>query len=172
MRTIKTFIILSLFVSSAFAQGTLEFHVLLTRIETAPFETRGGEGRFTLQGNIFGGSVIYWADMAGHSAQIQTRSGEPVLPATRITPVGDGGNPISSSPWAQDEAIWDPVALNNAQLSDLLAGQWLVNVTINEASQRIIQGQLQIVPEPSTIGLIALSAVIALFRSFQTDLLP
>lgn len=158
---------------SAQAQGTLQFSLLLDGLHQVPPNNSDGLGRayITLADNAFGITLDITPPLTslGFLPTGAFVHGPAGLGATGPVIFNLGAYTerppfISEYPEATDpggyEYAFSYASLTTAQISDLMAGLWYVNVTSSAFPDGEIRGQIQPVPEPSTLALLGLGALI------------
>ena len=168
-RRLLTIVVLACIVSAQ-AQGTFQFTVNLNGANQVPpnNSTGMGNGTLTLTGQTlsynFGGLWTF---------QVTTGSiNGPSNPGFTAPVLFNLGAPSFAVPNPPDPGGYAFVGtinnLNTAQINDLLAGLWYVNIYSTSFLEGEIRGQITPVPEPSTLALLYLGAGLAVFRWRQT----
>ncbi len=136
--------------SSAYAQGTLQFTAHLTSTET----DLTGNGLFTLTGNNFTYDVI---SPYGWNHGIIQRGSEPdasvIFNLTLRFPYCQAPEPLPST--NRGGCFFrGNFTLSEGQISDLVDGQWYVRTFVEGPG---VNGQISLVPEPSWPQLLGLT---------------
>lgn len=170
MKKILTLSLLAGGLAAAVAQGTFQFTVYPTGAEEVPPNS-------SLNGATPGTLVLNGTTLS-YNFGVVIGNGSPLLTDATINgPAGVGMNaPVlfdlgAPSPYP---GINPPLGgyfqgsignLASAQMSDLLAGLWYVNVfTDSSFPNGEYRGQISPVPEPATFALLGLAGVMALVR--------
>jgi hypothetical protein len=160
MKPIPIMLILGLLLQvPVFAQGTVDFNINFGG--NPPPHTLGNPNSGArLMGDSFY-AILYLDTITPISGSIQELDGGTFTTVFQFTNSVFASYP-GGGPALDYEDSWQ---LTNAQLQDLLTGQWYAKVTYNDASY---MGQITPVPEPSSItflsaGLVMVSA--CLYRS-------
>src|ERR1051325_1549226 len=148
MKTIIHLFILCGAITAALGQGTFQFGVKLTTIppfESTPAEEYTGTGQFVLDGSLFSGTLVY-SPLDGQSfTRIENSAGLPLF-----TPTQDIGLP----PEIANQATWSNLQLTDVEVSELLAGEWRINIGSVDYPGGALRGQIAVVPEPSACALV------------------
>ena len=161
----KLFIIACIFagLASAPAQDSVQFAANLTLVEPLPQDPErfSGQGLFTLEGN----SLRYRIDVAPAGTwDAQIRAFGPLGSILFDLPVSGCEFPhdqFLGSCWfrgtAEVPASWIP---------DLMASRWYVTATVQGIlADASLQGQIQLVPEPSVaVFLVLFASIFVLYR--------
>jgi hypothetical protein len=164
MKNVFKFCALFFYIATAGAQGTIQFGALLDGAHAVP--PNGSSmlvgGLFSLEGMRFQGSVFlddpYPFDATSielFRSTVSSELGESLatfFPSGRIDAEGGAG---SGTRFSVD------LALSPTQIEDLFAGRFYVNIDTFAFPNGEIRGQI-VVPEPSTIALLALGGLLLL----------
>ena len=162
MKTISTTLILFLLAAgastSAHAQGPFQFTADLRVLDPLPGqEVFGGQGTFSLEGNLFRYRVViapYWPvpDGAVHGPGLDG----PVLFDLAFlgcqTPLGTN---LGSCVFRGTLVVPD------SQIVDLLANEWYVRASIHGDGDVNYAGRIELVPEPSLTALLCVGALVS-----------
>src|SRR4051812_14826771 len=99
-----------------------------------------GSGQFVLNGNVFSGTSFFEPPNQFTFIRIENLNHSTEFPATRVQDL---------APLTMLEADWDSIQLNSSQMTELLNGNWLINIGSIGVPEGEIRGQLQLVPKPS-----------------------
>jgi hypothetical protein len=156
MKTLPYIAALLAGLASASAQGTLQFTAALNGANEVPptASTRIGSGNFALSGSALDYTV---AISATTDVPNDVTMNGPALPGSTAPVLFDLGAPFFIAPnppqfpWAVTGTINN---LTSAQINDLLAGLWYVNVFSSPSSYPDGEIRGQLVPEPGTLSLL------------------
>ena len=138
------------------AQGTFEFRVEATGAFAIPpnSSVNNAGGQFFLTGSLFKGDIGWASTSSGGTLfAIRDPAGAMIFPADRIQTEDVGG------PFAFGYAFWDERSLSDPQITELTAGDWYLVMSNNEFPNGEVRGQLQLIPEPSTLVLLVLAII-------------
>ena len=144
-------------VRPALAQGTFIFRVPMNGIQMVPaVDTPAfGGGRLELNGNTLSYNVglrVEWFDPTGAFIH---GPGAPGSNGPLIRDLGRRG--VTPGPDATLAFAWvNNFTVTQTQVEELLSGLWYVRVTSIAHPEGEIRGQIILVPEASTLGLLAL----------------
>jgi hypothetical protein len=169
MKRIIATILLMAGLPGAFAQGTFQFTATLNGQNEVPpnNSTMSGSGYFDLTGNTFNYGISFSAP-AGEITNVAIHG--PAGPGFTAPIVFDLGaaSPVINPPPGIFSGVSGTINnLTSAQIDDLFAGLWYVNVYTASGNfpDGEIRGQIMLVPEPSTYALVVLGG--GLFVRFR-----
>ena len=180
MKKAVTLILLLGGLSAAWAQGTIQFRATLNGASEDPPNSSpgGGAGILTLSGTTlnyqFSGPNLFFGGLLASQATDATING-PASAGSTAPVLFDLGAPVITpiQPPPFSAYAWQGTFnnLTSAQITDLTAGLWYVNVFTSSGAfpNGEIRGQILVVPEPSTFGLLAIAGLIALVRLRTKD---
>lgn len=165
---LSTLLAAALCVASAHGQGTLQFTVSLNGANVVPATASPatGTGSFTFDAFGFSGYVflpppiaptgaaIHGPSLAGANANLLFQLEGPLF-----VPPDSMGDPGGNSFRVLNRT------LSQAELNDLVAGLWYVNVLSASFPNGEIRGQIVLVPEPSALALLGLGLAALSWRS-------
>ncbi len=159
MKTLLAILTAVFATGSALAQGT--FTVQLNGANEVPpnssFNT--GNGQFTLNGSLLSWSVglpdLSFTPSGGHVyGPATTTQTAPALFSLGTPTTGPGPQGGTLTLYSGSTGLTAP------QISDLQAGFWYVNILSSQYPDGEIRGQIQAVPEPSTLGLLSVAGAV------------
>jgi hypothetical protein len=161
MKTILALLMLAT-VSLPSAQGQFQFQANMVLLEPLPPSTNDwrGEGTFTLQGNTLSCRVV----VAPYGSWARSE----------IRALGVDGSVLFDLPLlgCQAPLLSDPggcvfranLSVTDSAITDLMANNWYVTATYPDSRGDVnMGGQIVLVPEPSAIALLVVSATVFLF---------
>lgn len=142
-----------LWLGSAVAQGTFQFTANLTGAQEVPPNSspHSATGNFTLDG-----SFLQWT-VALDSSFFDDTGGfvhGPASPGSTAPVLFDLGTRFVFNPPGGNVVYFGNRTLNAAEINDLFAALWYVNITTEAYPGGEIRGQIVPVPEPSTWALL------------------
>jgi hypothetical protein len=164
MRILAIFALSVTLAQSLHAQGTFKFTVEANGQGAVPpnDSDNSAGGKFSLAGSMFNGDISFTttSTAGGMLLAIRDTSGSVVFATDRIQWENVG------APFGFGYAFWDERSLTGSQVADLMAGNWYLVMSNNEFPGGELRGQIQLVPEPSTLALfgVGLAATIFLAR--------
>lgn len=166
-RLVLTIVVLACIVFAQ-AQGTSQFTVNLNGASQAPpnASTATGSGTLTLNGQTlsynFGGFWTFPVTTGSINGPTNSSSIAPIL--------FDLGAPSFAVPNPPDQggyAFTGTISsLTGGQINDLLAGLWYVNILSSQFPDGEIRGQITVVPEPATLGLLSIGGAVLVVKGF------
>lgn len=161
MKTILSLLAILASLVTASAQGTFQFVAALNGANQVP--PNGSSGIGTGQFTLTGSSLDIFVDLTPAFPVTGAFIHGPAGPGSTGPSIFDLGSAAERPPiWPIDpggyEFVRNGVTLSGAQISDLMAGLWYVNITSPTFPNGEIRGQILVVPEPSTMALLALAA--------------
>jgi hypothetical protein len=160
-----------------FAQGTILFESHLGP-PTGPLYGPGAEllfGTFTLDSSLLFSGKVYVVDFTEEGTSVALfRASGPSDPGTLILNFTPGRitTPFPPDPGEREFLINQP--LTSLQVTDLLSGNWYVEIsgitdpTASILGQTTAREQIVMVPEPSSIALLALGGLALLFVAVKS----
>jgi len=151
------------------AQGTFQFRADIRGANEVPpvITWLTGFGRMTLDGNIFTASVFLVPPSSTTGGFINGPAG-PGSTAPMIFDLGEPSFvPVVIPPDQSGQEYFISINLTSTQISQLMGGQWYVNITSAALPDGEIRGQIIPVPEPSAMLLLCAGAGAAGVRRFR-----
>jgi hypothetical protein len=140
---------------------SIEFEAMLRPISSAQNASSGGGAYFSLDQDFFNGGGGFTSIAPPLFANIVDRRGTIVHQAVVLGRVE--GDPFSST-----SVHWPHKTLTQTQISELMAGEWSVNIGLEGYSGSVIEGPIYLVPEPRVSALcIAALAIFACGKAFR-----
>lgn len=157
MKTLVLLLTVCIGLVRASAQGTVEFFADLTGVQEVPPNNSANHasGTFHLRNDGF----FEWG-VALDAPWFEDTGGFVHGPAPRgvvAPPLFDLGNRfiVGPSPGNPGGVVYGGNrTLTSSEVSDLLAGLWYVSITSDTYPNGEVRGQITVVPEPSTAGLL------------------
>ena len=140
------------------AQGTIEFVASFSGSKAVPANSSTiiGTGRFSLFGDSFTGIAgVWWGEREVIQVEIfrSTSPSELGIPLHQLTYFRSEAPSIEEGFPGADEYSFT-TTISPADIQDLLAGNWYVNVSTIGFPNGEIRGQIAAVPEPATVALL------------------
>ena len=149
-----------------FAQSTTPFSVQLQTVppldDTILIDYLGN-GQFTLNGSILNGTLTYTRLGDETFDRIEDSSGLPLFSLTQD--IGLEGE-------AANLATWFDIQLTDTQTSELLRGEWRINIGTAEYPNGALRGQITVVPEPNTCALAIIGGFVVALPIFRSRSRP
>src|SRR5687767_8957298 len=148
MKTISFCFGLLLAATDSLGQGTFDFSAYLAKRPSAPFEMTGSETTviFTLSGTTLSGRGTFQTDMGPADPFVRSADGA-IISTAGFVPVDPGE---VGRPFVMVDAIWDPVALDQQRVDQLMRSEFSVSIWARPGAgtDGYVEGPLLLVPEP------------------------
>jgi hypothetical protein len=162
MKILVIFALLFALTQSLQAQGTYKFTVEANGRGAVPPNNSvdNAGGPFYLTGNMFRGDIGFTTQSTagGMLLAIRDTGGAVLFTSDRIEWQD------TDAPFGFGFAFWDERPLTGAQIDDLMAGNWYLVMSNDAYPNGELRGQLQLVPEPSTLALFGLGLAAAFLK--------
>jgi hypothetical protein len=149
--------VLSLYCNSLVGQGflsasgnapdpSINFEATLRPITSAQNASSGGGAYFSLDQDVFNGGGGFTSIAPPLFANLVDGRGAIMHQAVVL-------GRVEGSPFSSTSLHWPHKVLTQTQISQLMAGEWSVNIGLEGYSGSVIEGSIFLVPEPSVWAL-------------------
>jgi hypothetical protein len=136
----------------------VNFEARLTPLPGMEDASPGGTATFTLDRGFFYGNGGFGSRAAVTFLNIENKNGDVVHQGSVVSFF-----PVAGTPWNAVNVTWpDREPLTDPQISELLAGEWSVNIGLEGYSGNVIEGRILLIPEPSSLALLFAGASMVL----------